>query len=563
MEYSNPLSSRERQTVAQPFVSRRRYIDLTDYLPTSDLEDCFDGVQAAFNDGENREIVVSSRFGEARQYLFSDRTKGRLTLPNKSRIIWEEGNVFDFSGWGRNRTAGTNFMERQSELLGTVGVTTSIPSGASTFSVSVASPVPLGYVLLQSTELFTTMEGTIGTKGEWVYVVRVSGTTVEIAGCVTDNYFTNLGSVSLSWFNMASLTFENIQVRGPGTLNTAGLLGDRAVRVFHSQNSSVLGGNIFGCDNGGIEFVSSPKGLVDSLTVGFERLPAQDRNQYGITHSGTSQDWTIQNSTVLNGKEAFSLSNTGGAGIWYYYQGVSRNIKYIGNTAKGAWRSGYCTHHNHENIFWFNNLAEDCEQGIDIRIKQTRAQSNTFRRMGRGQGNLDCGIQLASGAADALLEGNYYEDCLRGIYMSQNILHESTPGDYVIRNETMRGERLIMGVDLAHAGSAAVPSDALLGTVTIEGLDFAGRTQAGSGVTGVRLRGKWNIPKVQGRIKGGTGSTAVSMSRGPNSTAADGGSVSPMVDVEYTAGYTYPTLLHTTGVAKTTAKGIGFNTSDE
>lgn len=569
MHFDPALNALQRQNIAMPFISQRRYIDLTSYLPTSDLLDAWDGFQAAFNDGEDREIVVTKAHKRSRNFRFLSSLKGPLTLPKRSKLILEPGVVLDFSPYGKSRAASTgiNYIQRGATLLGTRNVLVNVPAGTKVINIPSGAVIPKGYVMLQSTDLFTDMEATLGTRGEWVYVVKSSATQITLAGQVLDNYLTSAGNITLAWFDMPKVHIENLNVLGPGTLTDVGAtpkLGDRALRLFHCLDTVIDGGDINFCDNGGVDFVGCPHGVVRNLRVAFDDLPARDRNQYGITHGGTSEDWLIENSQVFGGKEAFALSSTGGAGEWYYRQGITRRIKYSGNLARGAWRSGYCTHHNHERIDWFHNIAEDCEQGMDIRIQNVVAQGNIFRRMGQGQGNLDCGIQLASGVRNIRLEGNLYDDCLRGIFMSQNIEHERTPGDFVIRNETMRGIRMIYGVDMAHAGSAAVPVDAALGAVTIEGLDFAGRTDAGSGVIGVRLRGKWTIPKVQGRFKGGTGaSPAVSMSRSADSTAADGGSISPMVDIECTAGFTGTTILHTSGVIKKRVIGIGHTATEE
>lgn len=532
----------------------RRYIDVADYASADDTQNAFLAIQAALDDAYGREIVFSSPRGGTRFYRCLDRAQGRLYLPLKSRIIFEPGAVLDFSDYGRS---GTNipYLYASGEYAAAVDLASDAALGSHTITVSSGAGAAwargdFGYLV--SDARFTENDSTLGTKGEWISVVEVTGDVLTLAGPVRDSYLTTDNARVYRFTDPAEITIDNPQIIGAGRFDTD-VLGDRGIQIIHGVGCQVNGGYVKYADFMGVCMQVVLNGKIDGTYCEMEPKGANEQNQYPFVVVNGCEATEIHNCDALGGKEGYALSVSGEV------QGPTRDIVFANNRARNMWRSGFCSHDNHVNWICEGNIAEDCEQGFDIRISNAHIKGNIIRRTGWYSGNLDCGVQLGSGAGKVHLEGNYYEDVLRCTWMPSSISHEVEPGDITIKGEVGRDIRS-RGILLDYRTSGNPTG--LLGTVTVTDCDFGCVTD--SPARGVEIHGRWNKPVVaRNTLRGGDGGASVYIHATSNSGTV--GSVSPsIIDNEYDDGFTVPVIQHSSGIAKISGnRGIGHWVSGE
>jgi hypothetical protein len=271
---------------------------------------------------------------------------------------------------------------------------------------------------------------------------------------------------------------------------------------------------------------------------------------------------------VIGGREGFCLSVYGiaediDAGQDAY--GTTRNTTLRGGFSRGQRRSGIASHDNHAEMHIDGWRFEDCEQFIDIRFRKARITNCSGKGSGAFAGNLDCAVQLGSGAGEIHASGNVWEDVLRGYFMSPAVEHETAPGDVSIRGDKIRGTRCVRGLSLEFGGSAApgyAAADADLGALVVEGVDFQLSTAASAAA--VETQGRWTDALISGRFTGGNGTSAAVFMHGSALGGAGFGPVNPAVNVGYGPGFTSAALIqHHTGTAKTRFYGIGHSPAGE
>lgn len=548
-------------SLSLPELARRRYVDVGAYAPLNDTVDAHAAMQAAFNDGAGREVVFTQPIGGLRYYRSLLRGSGRLFMPRVGRVIFEPGAVLDFSDWTRSGTS-TPYLYSAGTYESAAAISADRLRGSSTLPLMEGQGDAWrrgdhGYLV--SDAMFTVDDGVMGTRGEWVSIVGVSGDTLQLSGLLRDNYLVSDNARLHRISNPAQTVVENPQIIGAGRFASG--LGDRGIQILNGVGCSITGGFVKYADFMGVVLQTVLNGKCDNVLVEFEEKGASEENQYGVAIVNGCEATEVTGCDVLGGKEAYALSISGPI------QGVTRDIVFANNRGRWAWRSAYCTHSNHIGLLYEGNTAEDCEQGFDIRITDARLTGNIIRRMGRFSGNLSCGVQLASGAGKVNLQGNYYEDMLRGVWMPSSMVHEFVPGDITAKGEVMRGIKA-RGVLLDYRlspGGGTNSSDPL-GTVSVTDCDIDCVT-SGSAPAGVELHGRWTKPVVaRNTFRGGAGAgTRCITIHATSNGGGTAGAISPsVIDNEFDEGYLEPGVSHATGIVKIKGnRGIGHWASGE
>ncbi|HRO90375.1 MAG TPA: hypothetical protein PLC06_07750 [Promineifilum sp.] len=530
----------------------RRYVDVFDYVPANDMLDCWDGVASALVDAADRELVFTAgAVGGTRTYRFTDRTKGRLYLPKKARLIWEPGAVMDFSSWGRSGTVSP-YLYCQGDTAAATALASDGAEGATTLTL--ASGLGGDYArgdqgILVSDALFTTEDSGLGTKGEWVKIASVAGDVLTLVGRLRDTYLTTDNARLHRMTAPAELTLENVQILGAGR-RTADELGDRGIQIINGVNCQVKGGWVKYADFNGVSFTNILGGRIDGVYVENEpKGGVNTQNQYPFVLVNACDGTVVSSCFADGGKEGFCLSVTGGI------QAVTRNATFDTCLARNMWRSGFCSHDAHTAWHVLNCTAEDCEQGLDIRIQDAVVDNFTARRMGRHGGTLDCAIHIGSGAGQVRITNLKVIDALRGVWMPSAIVHETIPGNISIDGAVMRGIRG-HGVLLDHRTDVNPAMTGALGTVNISNVDMVAVTST-TVPQGINLHGKWSNPTLRDIVlQGGNGGAAVVM-RATSNGGGTGGSINPDIEVTYGSGFVSSVVQHATGVTKVREKLIG------
>ena len=468
-------------------------------------------------------------------------------MPQKSRLIFEPGTILDFSAYGSSLSQGIPYLY----AIGTVGTAYLLTSNAATkaFTVTLTSGAGANFsagddIFVRSNAFFTTEDSTLGTQGEWASVAFVTGDVLTLLAPLRANYNTADGAY-VTKVDPVTLNIEGLKVIGAGRFAT-NVLGDRGIQIINGKNCRVQDCNIARADFNGVAFLNTLASKVENTRVEFEPKGSHDANQYGIAFVNMCESTVADDCDVVGGKEAYCLTVSGQP------QGVSRDVGFENCRARGAWRSGYASHDNHESWYINNCRAWDCEQGIDNRVRKFTVDGFKAYRMGAFNNGLDCAIQLGSGAGETHITGLYCEDVLRGVWMPDIIVHETLPGDITIEDAVMRKVRA-HGVRLDYRTSppgGGANSTSALGAVHIKNLDCECLTTVAG--RAVELHGKWTQPIISGGIfKGGNGGTTCVFLHATSNGGGTNGAISPVVDrVIYGTGYTAPLIQHASGVTK-------------
>ena len=532
-------------------VSPKRYIDVADYVPSSDAADCFAGINAALAAGAGREVVFSTPYNGSRTYRLLNRASGRLFAPLTGKIIWDTNAWINTEAWGKSGTA--------SPFLYATATVTDITLDATAVGGTRTIVLPTGQgatfargdaFIINSTELYTPLDGPIGTIGEWAEVANVVGDTLTLTAKLKFSYDVGSGTVkiyrSAQWIDM---TLNNPQVQGPGLFSAANTQGDRGIELLGVKRLTVNGGEVRDSDAHSL-IVHNPYALrVNGFSSRkFEASPpGNTRTRYGISIVGNTSIVRIVGCDITGGTEQISLTSSG------YPSGVKRNVAIRGNRFTGAERSGVTTHYDYDPDSYLieGNQFYDCLQAADMRLggmfNDNMVRSTT--------GSLDCAVQLGAGFKFLSASGNDIEDVLRGYYLQPNLNHFRAPGSVSIMGDVMRNVRG-QGVLLDYNGKYFKVSDGppavydrtniddVLGSLTVR----ADITLAASGApTGVLARGKWTNADIDVTVRGGTGSgRSVTMQRATSSVSATGGPINPVIServdqATQTALVQYPT----------------------
>ena len=541
-------------------ILERRYVDLADYAASNDTTDAHAAVQAAFTEGHGREIVFSNPRGGLRYYRSLTRANGGLVLPKQARIIFEDGAKLDFSDYA---TSGTSLPYMRG--IGTRAAADLLTADAAIGGYTIVLGAGKGaaysrgdFCVLNSNKDFTTQDETLGKQGEWVQIVNVVGDTLTTAAPLRDSYAMADSAKLTRYIDPCRLAIDNPQIIGVGKFD-AGAAGDRGIEIIGGVGCTVTGGFIDWSDMFGVIFTNVKGGKIEGLHGAKQENAGANPTAYGVAIASACEDILVTRCHFTHGREGFCLTVSGDN------LGVSRDIVFRGNTARGMWRSGFASHDTHANWRCESNIAEDCEQGFDCRIIDATFTKNKIKRMGAFSGSLNCGFQLGSGAGKLTFEGNVYEDMLRGIWMSPSIVHEALPGDIAIHGEVMdgiKGNCVLLDYRLAPNGSDTNPSGAL-GNVTIKGGDYKCVT-SGSSPIPIVLHGQWTNPVIsEVTFRGGAGGGAFAYLHATNNAGNAGASSPTVVDNHVESGYTEALIQHSTGYVKNRNKGIGWWMSGE
>lgn len=529
-----------------PEIARRRYIDVGAYASLTDTDNAHAAIQAAFDAAEGREVVFTSPYGGKRYYrsttrpAFAGATFGALIMPKRGRIISEPGAVLDFSSWANSGNSKYLLYANGAAAFGveppSVGLAADSAKGTKSISLIPGGGASFsrGWHIVVSNAFFTTEDGSLGTKGEWIYVSSVSTDTLQLTARLRDDYgVADVARVYPLTGKLCELSVEGLNILGPGQFTTD-VLGDRGIGIDTGINCRVIGTSISRSDQLAVAFSNVLNGAVEDTVVSFDPKGTNTVNQYGIHLSNNCENTKITLCDVVGGKEATGLTGTGGI------QGITRDCTISYNRMRGAWRGGFTTHDQHENILCEGNIIEDCEIGIDNRIVGGHYRSNTIRRTGTGSGSLDCALLLGSGAGRVIFENNVVEYVLRGVWLSGIILHETVPGDIDIINNDMRQVRSHGVIIQNTTGSTSE-----CGTVTVEGNRIEGNGSAAT--RGVEIEGKWRPIIRQNSYRRGNSNRCVYL-HATNNGAGSNGSISPVIEDErFDSTFTEPLIQHGSG----------------
>lgn len=530
-------------TLSLPNIMQRRYVDVGAYCSLTDTDDAHVGIQAAFDGANGREIVFTNPYGGTRRYRSTTRpagaglTTGALTMPQKGRIIMEPGALLDFSDWANSGNAKYLLYAKAADPT---AINLASNAAIDTDSIVLASgggaSFAVGWHIIVSDADFTTEEGSLGTKGEWIYVNYVSTDTLTISAKLRDTYNTADTARVYPMTALCELWLENLNLLGCGQFTTD-TGGDRGIWIENGINCRVVGGSVHRSDQFGVMMMNVLNGLIDGTRVEFDPTGTNTVNQYGVQLVNLCEGTKVINCDVTGGKEALGLTATGGI------VGPTRDVTFARNRVRGAWRSGFATHDNHTGVLFDGNIVEDCEQGVDNRIVGGTYRGNIFRRMGAATGTLNTAFQLGSGAGKVLIESNTIEDSLRGVWMPAAITHEVTPGDIDIINNDMR----LMGTYGALIENTSA-STAACGTVTFQGNRVDG--DGSTALRGLEVEGKWKVVATHNTFRNGNANRAIYLHATDNG-AGTNGPVDPIVtDNVYDSTFTAPLIQHASGITK-------------
>lgn len=529
-----------------PEIARRRYIDVGAYASLTDTDNAHAAIQAAFNDAEGREVVFTSPYGGKRYYRSTTRpagaglVNGALMMPKRGRIIMEPGAALDFSSWSNFGNPKYLLYANGAAAFGGVPASVNLSVDASKGEKSLTliggggASFARGWHIIVSDAFFTTEDGSLGTRGEWIYVSSISTDTLSLTAKLRDSYAAADGARVYPLTGLlCELVLEGLNILAPGQFTTD-VVGDRGVGIDTGINCRVAGANVSRSDQLSITLSNILNGAIEDSSVSFDPKGANTVNQYGPHLSNLCENTRITRCDVMGGKEAIGLTVTGGI------KGPTRDCVISCNRMRGAWRGGFTTHDSHENIVCEKNTIEDCELGIDNRIVGGQYRGNTIKRTGAGDGAIDCALQLGSGAGKVVFEGNVIEDVLRAVWMPSSIVHEIPPGDIDIINNDMRLLRA-HGVRLHNtAGSTAE-----CGTVTVQGNRLEGNGVAAT--RGVEIEGKWKPIVRQNTYRNGGGGRAAYLHATANG-AGNNGPINPVIEDErFESSFTEPLIHHGSG----------------
>ena len=521
-------------TVSSFMVRPRGYIDVSDYVPQSDAADCYAGIQAALIAGAGREVVFRSPYNGSRTYRLLNRGSGRLLAPLTGKITWDTSAWLNTEAWGKSGTA--------SPILYAAATVTDITLDATAVGGTRTIVLPTGQgatfargmaFIINSTELYTPLDGPIGTIGEWAEVAGVAGDTLTLTAELFFTYDIGLGTVkihrSAQWID---LDLKNPQVQGSGLFTAANTQGDRGIELVGVKRLDVEGGEVRDSDAHSL-IVHNPYSLhvTGFSSRKFEASPGGNtRTRYGIAIVGNTSIVRVIDCDLMGGTEQIALTTSG------YPSGVKRNVAIKGGRHTGAERSGITTHYDYDPGSYLieGNQFYDCAQAADMRLggmfNDNMVRSST--------GTLDNAVQLGAGFKFFSSSGNDIEDVLRGYYLPPDLNHFRAPGSVTITGDVMRNVRGV-GVYLDYNGKYFKVSDGppevydrtnrddVLGTITVN----ADITLAASGApTGVLARGKWSNADIDVTVRGGTMSgRSVNMERATSSILGTGGPGNPVI----------------------------------
>lgn len=529
-----------------PEIARRRYIDVGAYCSLTDTDNAHARIQAAFDDAEGREVVFTSPFGGKRYYrsttrpAFAGATYGALIMPKRGRVISEPGAILDFSSWANSGNSKYLLYANGAAEFGFEPPSVNLASDAAkgtkvlTLASGGGASFSRGWHIVVSNAYFTTEDGALGTKGEWVYVASVSTDTLQLGAKLRDDYaIADSAKIYPLTGKLCELSVEGLNILAPGQFTTD-VLGDRGIGIDTGINCRVIGTRVSRSDQIAVAFSNILNGEIDGAVISFDPKGTNTVNQYGAHLANNCENTKITRCDVMGGKEAIGLTVTGGI------KGPTRDCVISYNRMRGAWRGGFTTHDNHENILCEKNIIEDCELGIDNRIVGGHYRGNIIRRMGAGDGALDCAIALGSGAGKVLIESNIIEDALRAVWLSSGIVHEIPPGDIDIIDNDMRLIRAHCVRIQNTAGSTAE-----CGTVTVQGNRMEGNGSANT--RGVEIEGKWKPVVRQNTYRNGNGNRSVYLHATGNGTG-NNGPINPVIEDErFDSSFLEPLIQHGSG----------------
>jgi hypothetical protein len=510
------------QLVSPSLIRADRIIKM-DNIVVGDIDSVakFNAFQAALSSGEGREVVFNAKIGQSRSYRFTQRF-GRLIMPKRSRIIMDAGASCDFTDWGTSGTPTAMFYA--AGALTPVAVTVNVTAGTRTVTVANGATFVRGMrFVLNTTELYTPMDGSLGVKGEWCIVRSVAGNVITTVTEIRFDYpISGNTVVAHAGTDLVNLQLENFTFTGPGMLDGTDTVGDRGIEVLNADRLTITGGEINDSDAFSIIGNTVRQMLVKEVASVKTQLGIDARTRYGVSVAGAGQIATIEGCSIEGGSELISPTLSGGV------LGLKEHIRVTGCMLRGGERSGVATHHGYLIMQVDHCKFYDCNQGVDFRLGG-KFNDNIVRNLGGGVGNLNTAVQLGSGFDDFTASDNDIENVLRGYFLPEFAggHWRVPPGNVSIMNDVMDGVDGF-GVLLLYNGTAGGANlDATLGNLNVRADISLGSTGA---PMGIQAKGRWDNPDINITVRGGSATArTVFLTRPDASVSATDGPWNPII----------------------------------
>lgn len=369
-------------------IMRRRYIDVLDYVPSSDADPAGSaaGIDAALALGANREVVFSQPLSSTYNYRVLSRSNAEFVIPDGCRLIWEA--PVDVSGIGIEG-AQKEFFKGEGSVSATRPLASNATAGDSTLTGTSGTVAALvlaaGDYIRPSSDARFPVGDDAATTAEYVRIQSISGEVITIYGVLRGSYATADNAVIQKVTFKSGIRVENPLIIGPGRFETDP--GDIGLALELCRNSSIVGGEITRCDYNAIRL----KDVIDSVagwtTIRHDPVGGTNTEiQYGVTYMNGCQGLRLEKFDIYGGKHGIvqSRSNSPGA---------TRDVSIMWNTITGTYQDAIATHENAELITAAYNDIRGCASGFDIRVRKCQSSNNKVR--GLPNANPGIGFKLS------------------------------------------------------------------------------------------------------------------------------------------------------------------------
>ncbi len=526
-------------------INRKRYVSVSDYVPSNDTLSSVAGERAAFEAAYGRELVYDAPYGGTRYYRGTARGNGRVgTNVRKVRVIGAPGAIIDRSDYGTSGSQSRYFEHYADFETSTAALSGTPAKGDETItfvdSARAAAFTKGGYALICADDLLT--GSATDYRSEWIQVAAISGSTITLASPLRDDYTTN--PRTLRAIELCDVQYEDMKIIGAGKNVVDATSGDRGIWIGHGLNCGVDGGYIRYAQMQGVTLNSVINGYIRGVEITNDPS-AFAGAQYPIALINNCENIVVSGNRISNGREGIALTDTGMPTPIGFVTGggIPRDIYILNNTIRNQHRSGVTTHWAGRGLHIYKNFIQFCEQGFDIRIRgDTLIDYNVIQDTGTHAGNLHMAMQLSANAADVTFSHNKLIRCGRGVTMGADEVHIATPGNFKILDNEAEDLGRSVGGSLVEIHNTT-GSTAECGTVDVCRNIVRG-INSGTFV-GVELEGNWQPTIVGNQYRNMiAGSRSAYLHATANGTGSNGSRNIVMHGDRYDNNFIDPAIVH-------------------
>lgn len=297
-----------------------------------------------------------------------------VTPSRAPQIEFEDGAYIDCSSLATGADAIT--------IAGTQGSGNALSSNASKGATAIASATTTGVVAGSVLRVYSNAQfdpvRTASKIGELVFVENVSGTTINLASELQNDYLTADSAAYRLITPLNGLVVEN-----PCILGVEGGKYLTGIALRMCVKPRVSGGWIKKCSEIGLQLQDCLGGSVEDL---FTEIFASTDNGYGLSIAGPCRDIRITGHTAHGNRHAITTNNSAVAGA----EGIPRNIYYEDfaidntNTALDAVGGAAVDTHAAGDGFTVRNGVINNASGISINIEQPNVLIENVKIAGGG-----------------------------------------------------------------------------------------------------------------------------------------------------------------------------------